>query len=108
MHSDQSLVMTDEERAEALEHRDALLDLRAVLSSGFGRNFIKYLFKNFEVGHLPPIGFEGSLLMDKLGSLRAGRALFEIVSEADAETAGFLLAQIEKERYEKLVQSVKI
>jgi hypothetical protein len=100
--------MSDEERAEALEHRDALLDIRAMLAQDHGRKFFKYLFKHLEVGQLPPLGLDGSLLNDKLGSLRAGRAIFEIVSEADAETAAKLLAEIEKEKYEKLVSAFKV
>lgn len=99
--------MSEEERTEALEHRDALLDIRAMLAENHGKKFFKYLFKHFEIGQLPPVGLEGSILMDKLGSLRAGRALFELVSEADAETAAKLLADIEKDRYEKLVAASK-
>jgi hypothetical protein len=97
--------LSEEERTELLEHRDALLDIRAMLAQDNGPRFFKYLFKHLEVGQLPPLGMEGNLLSDKLGSLRAGRAIFEIVSEADAETAARLLAEIEKEKYAKMVTS---
>ena len=42
--------------------------------------------------------------MDKIGSMRAGNALFKIVSEANFEIAGQLLAQIEKEKYEEILR----
>lgn len=99
-------MMTDDERKEALAHRDVLLDIRAVLTTSPGMRFIKYLFREFEVGQLPPLGIEGSLLMDKLGSLRAGSALFVLVAEANAELAAKLLAEIEKEKYVQIYKDI--
>lgn len=93
---------SQEEVAEAIEHRDALLDIRAILATSSGRNFFKYLFKHLEVGELPQLGLEGSLLMDKLGFLRAGNSIFKLVAEADAQIAANILAMNEKERYAKL------
>lgn len=100
--------MTEEERREAIEHRDVLLAIRAILATSSGKVFFKYLFKQFEVAQLPEIGMEGTLLADKLGFLRAGRSIFELVSEADAEKAGQLLAENEKERYAKLYADAQI
>ena len=97
--------MTDEERREAIEHRDMLLNLRALLATASGQHFIKYLFKNFDVGEVPELGLEGSLLMDRIGFLRSGKAIFKIVAEANAEIAGNLLAEIEKERYAELLSA---
>ena len=93
--------MTQEEHEEAIEHRDILLDVRAVLTTVSGRNFFKYLFKYFEVGELPPIGLPEEFIREKLGLLRAGQSVFELASEANAEMAGSLLAQKEKDRYAK-------
>lgn len=94
--------LTQQEIADAIEHRDMLLALRAILSKKEGKDFIKYLFKSFDVGQPPPEGLEGSLLHDRLGFLRAGNSIFKIAAEADNEIAGLLLAQIEKERYDDL------
>lgn len=97
-----------EEISEAIEHRDVLLDIRAILAISSGRNFFKYLFKHLEVTELPPLGLEGSLLMDKLGFLRAGNSIFKLVSEADAQAAASILAANEKERYAKLYAESQI
>lgn len=88
-----------QQRREQLEHQETLKDIRAVLATPQGKNFIKYLFKHFSVAEVPPLGMEGNLLMDHLGFLRAGNSIFKIVSEANHELAGLLLAQIEKEKY---------
>lgn len=100
--------LTQEEVQDAIEHRDALLDVRAVLATISGRNFFKYLFKSFEVGVLPDYGLEGNFLHDKLGFLRAGNSIFKLVAEADAEQAATILAKIEKDRYAKLYSEAKI
>lgn len=94
--------LTQEEISERIEHRDALLNIRAILATPAGRGFFKYLFTALEVNELPPLGFDSALLMDKLGFLRAGNSIFKLVAEADAQTAADLLAQNEKERYARL------
>lgn len=75
-----------------------LQDVASVLATHPGERFIKYLFKYFEVGELPDLGLRDDLLIDKLGSLRPGRALFRLVSEADSRMAGIILATVEKEK----------
>lgn len=94
-------MMTNEELElkDRLEHREVLQNIQAVLATKAGKDFIKYLFRNFEVGELPVVGIEGSFLMDRLGFLRAGNSVFKIVSEANPEQAGLILAQIEKEKH---------
>lgn len=100
--------LTSDEIKEAIEHRDVLLDLRAIIATSSGKNFLKYLFKHLEVGELPQLGLDGSMLMDKLGFLRAGNSIFKLVAEANAEVAGALLAQIEKDRYAQLYADSQI
>lgn len=100
--------LSEEENKLALEHRDALLDVRAILATDPGRRFFKYLFKYFEVGQLPEFGLEDKDLVHRLGMLRPGRALFELVSEADADMAATFLAYIEKERYAELIKNSSI
>lgn len=92
------MTLTEEERKEAIEHRDAIMNVRALLSTAFGKSFIKYLFKNLDVGELPEIGMEGAFLSDRLGSLRAGKSIFELVSEANPTAAGEILAEVIKEK----------
>lgn len=92
----------DAEIKERLEHRDVLLNIQAMLGTKPGREFVKYLFKSFEVGEMPMIGLSGDMLMDRLGFLRAGNSIFKIVAEANSEMAGTLLGQIEKEKYAQI------
>lgn len=88
---------------ERVEHENALRAIREISRLPAGQAFLKYLFREFEVGEVPPMGFEGNLLHDKIGSMRAANALFKIVSEADFETAGRLLAQVQKEKHEEIL-----
>lgn len=92
----------EEERREAVEHRDALLNIQAILNTLQGQQFFKYLFKTLSVNEIPKQGMEGPLLHDYMGYLRAGRSIFELVSEANPELAGLFLAQIEREKYDRL------
>lgn len=96
--------ITQEEYAERIEHRDALLDVRAIVSTSAGIRFFKYLFKSLEVNELPELGLEGNLLHEKMGFLRAGNSIWKLVAEANAQVAANLLAENEKESYEKLVK----
>lgn len=88
--------LSEEEIKEALEHREVLLDVQAVLATKSGRNFIKYLFKHLGVAELPELGLTGDILMDKLGFLRAGNSIFKLVAEANSEAAGLILAENER------------
>jgi hypothetical protein len=94
--------LEEEMRKEAIEHRDMILDLRAVLATASGVKVFKYLFKHLGVAELPELGLTGELLMDKLGYLRAGNAVFKLVSEANMEVSGQIVSQIEKEKYEQI------
>lgn len=102
------MILSEEEIRERIEHRDVLLDIRAILATSSGKRFFKYMFRQLEVGKLPPLGSEGNWLMDKLGYLRSGQAVFELVAEADAEVAGALLAENEKERYAQIYADSQI
>lgn len=95
-------MMSEDEKQEALEHRDVLLSLRAILTSEAGKKFVKYLFKHLDVGEVPPFGLEGFVLAERLGLARAGNAVFKIACEADHEVAAKLLAELEKEKYDRL------
>jgi len=92
----------NEEIKERIEHRDALIAIRDILTDSSGRFFMKYLFKHLEVGRLPELGLEGNILYDKLGFLRAGNAIFSLVCEANPQVASELLAENEKERHANL------
>lgn len=100
--------MTEEERKEAIEHRDVLLALRQVLTTAAGQQLFKYFFKYFEVGKLPAVGLEGNLLFENLGLMRAGRSIFELACEANSTLAAQILAELEKERYAELYADAQI
>jgi hypothetical protein len=100
--------LSQEDIKERLEHRDALLNIRSVLSTKEGRGFFKYLFNQFQVTQLPAIGLEGNELMECLGFLRAGNSIFKLASEANPVAAATLLAEIEKERYAQIYQDANI
>lgn len=95
--------VSEDDLKEAQEHRDVILAIQWVLNTLEGKTFFKYLFKNLEVGILPPVGSEGNFLMDKLGFLRAGNSVFKMACEAAPEVAAEILAKIEKERYAELI-----
>ncbi len=101
-------MQSEEEIKEAIEHRDVLLDVRAVLATNSGKKFFKYLFKHLEVTELPQFGLEGTMLSEKLGFLRAGNSIFKLIAEADANFAGAVLAEIEKERYAQMYANAQI
>lgn len=98
----------DQEQKEALEHRDVLLALRAIIQTEHGRKLFKYLFKTLQVNELPAKGLDGDILHDTLGYLRSGREIFKIVAEADADVAAKLMAEIEKDNYAELLASQNI
>lgn len=99
---------TPEELSEALEHRDLLLHVRAVLATVSGRHFFRYIFRHLNIRDLPELGLEGQILFERLGFLRASNAIFEIVAEASPELAGQLIAENEKERYARLYAEAHI
>lgn len=81
------------------EHQKMLTNLKLILDTSHGREFVKYLFKHFMVGQMPPLGLQGELKTDMIGYLRAGTSIFEIASQADVETTGTILAQAQRENY---------
>lgn len=103
-------IVTDYEMQELMEHQQMLHDVVSILATHPGERFIKYLFKHFEVAELPDLGLREDLLFDKLGSLRPGRALFRLISEAEPRMAGIILATVEKEKItqERLNVSKKV
>lgn len=100
--------MTEDERREEIEHRDTLLDLRAILKTPEGWRFFKYLFKHFDIAKLPEMGLDQNQLMDRLGVLRAGQSIFELASQADSKIAGEILAVVKKEEYEEVLKNLLI
>lgn len=89
----------NEEMKEQAEYQLVLMDIQSVLATKSGKNFVRYLFKNLDVGDFPPIGVDENYLRDRLGFLRAGNSVFKLVAQANPVDAGAILAQIEKEKY---------
>lgn len=110
MHVNEELLKyeAEQDRNERIAHRDALLAVASIVKSDQGRKLFKYLFKSFDVGTVAEKGLDGMDLHDRLGFLRAGNAIFELVSEADSETAASLLAKIKREQYEDKLQRYRI
>lgn len=98
----QQFEATQEEIAEAIEHRDILLDVRAILTTKQGQSFFKYMLKYFSINDLPDLGLDGPLMYEQLGKLRASHSIWKLLCEANPELAGQLLAAVEKEEYAKL------
>lgn len=95
----QADLIREQEAKDALEHRGVLSDIDAVMVTKSGKNFIKHLFKILRVGEVPESGLLEAFLRDELGTIRAGRIVFELVAEANSQMAGAILGQIEKEKY---------
>lgn len=91
--------LNEDEYRESIKHRDALLNIRAILTSKAGIEFFKYVIENYDIGKLPDRGLEGDALHERMGMLRAGNALFELLCEANVEMAASLLAQVRKEEH---------
>lgn len=104
MTPEQEKEIREEEYKIRVEHRDILLSIASLLETDSGKAFVKYLYKHFEVAQMPPIGLEGVELSDLLGVMRAGNSIFKLVSEADFKISADILSEIERERYEFLLQ----
>jgi hypothetical protein len=98
----------EKDRKEAIEHRDVLLAIGAILKTKEGLQFFKYLFKNLDVAELPDKSMEGNILHEYLGFLRAGNSIYKLACEASSETAAHILAKIERERYEDKYEQFRI
>lgn len=96
--------ITDEERRARIDERNALIALQEILQSKSGKAFFKYLVRELKIHDLPVMGIEGADLHDVLGGLRVGQYIFSLLSRADHSIAANILATLEKEKYEKLIQ----
>jgi len=92
--------MSEEDRRFLLERNKALEDLRQVLASPHGRNLIKFLFGQLMVGEIPPVGIPDNLTNEMLGTIRAGKLLFDLVTAASPEIAASIFTTVIKERME--------
>jgi len=96
------------ERKERLEHRDVLLAIASILTTDDGQKLFKYLFKNLNVGELPPLEMSGKELYDYLGFLRAGNSIYKLACEADSEIAASLVSKLEREKYDDLCEQHRL
>ena len=97
--------ISPEEARERLNHQRLLDEIKLVVATGPGRAFVKYLFKTLEVGEFPDPGLTGEVLQGMLGIARAGHSIFKLIAQADAMTAGALLAELEKDKYETILRT---
>lgn len=91
----------EQERLEYAKHQDALMNIRGLLQTKEGQKFVKYLFESLGVGELPEIGVTGEMMHERLGLTRAAQSVFSLISQANAEIAARLLAEIEREKHER-------
>jgi hypothetical protein len=96
--------MSREEDKQAQEDKAALSALSVLIKNPDARIVIKYILKSLEVGTLPPQGLSGEILHDYLGFLRAGKSIWEMVSQADHVVAGLILAEIQKEKHDEFIK----
>lgn len=98
--------MDSEKKKELLEEmqekKRVLESTRAMLAFDEGELFMKYLFKNLMVTHLPAAGIEGIALHETLGTLRAGKAIMDMCMQADPKTTARIIARLEKARLDAL------
>lgn len=100
--------LTPEETKLAIEHRDVLLAVRAVLNTPSGKTFLKYILKSLSANQSPEQGLEGNALHDRLGVIRAGNSIFKIACEASAQITAALVCEIEQELYAELYSEQNI
>ena len=98
----------EQERKEAVEHRDVLLSIASIINTDEGRKLFRYLFKTLDVTELPTVGMEGNALYEYLGFLRAGNSIFKLACQASSDTAASIIAKIERERYDDLYHESRI
>lgn len=102
------MALTPEEAKERIRHRDALLDIQAVLKTVSGYRLFTYLFREYDPLFLPDMLIEGAMLHEGLGQRRAFIEIFKLVSEADPANAAAILAQNIRERYNELLAEQQI
>lgn len=91
--------LQEQQMREQVEYQNCLNDIRTVLGTAPGKRFMLYLLKSLNYGDFPPPGFPENMLQDRLGFLRAGQSIFEMIVQAHPDHAGDLAAIIAKERY---------
>jgi len=89
--------ISKEELREELRLRQAYAAIKQLLATQDGRVFMMYLLREFEYGEMPQVGMDKDLMLDKMGMLRAGQAIFNLIAEADPYGAAALLGEIKKE-----------
>jgi len=98
----------NQERQEALEHRDVLLAIASIIKNAEGIKLFRYLFKYFNVAELPEQTMQGNVLHEYLGFLRAGNSIYKLVCEADSMIAASILSKLEREKYDRLNEQYRI
>lgn len=98
----------EKERRERLEHRDVLLSIASLIKTPEGQRLFEYLFKNLDVGILPPKELKGENLHEHLGFLRAGNSIYKLACEAASESAASISASLERKRYEDIYHQYRI
>ena len=108
MKTKQQIFNEELAKRELKEYQEVLLAINSIIQTEEGKKFFKYMFKNLDVGTVPERGIEGFELHDYLGFLRAGNSIYKLACEADYEIAALLLAKLEKEKYDDIIEQHRI
>lgn len=88
----------EEIRREQYHNQQVLSSIQILLSTKYGKTFIKYLFDSFSVGASAPVGLEDRPLLEYVAYLRAGTSIYEICLKASPELTGQLIAEMMREK----------
>lgn len=79
------------------KYQSVLNSLQVLLSYPHEKNFIKYLFENFQVGKVPQMGLYGDQLVEQTSFYRCGASIYEICLAAQPELTGSLIAEMKRD-----------
>ena len=93
-------MITEQEllRREQFEYQQVISSLQVLLSTKYGKTFIKHLFDNFGVGTSAPVGMTDRQLLEHVAYLRSGTSIYEICLKASPELTGQLIAEMQRDR----------
>lgn len=91
--------MTEQEREliEQAKYQSVLKSVQVLMSYPHGKNFLKYLFDNFQVGKVPPVGLYGDVLIEQTSFYRCGSSIYQLCLEASPELTGSLIAEMKRD-----------
>lgn len=87
----------EKEQIEQAKYQSILKSTQVLMSYPHGKNFLKYLFENFQVGKVPPVRLYGDVLIEQTSFYRCGSAIYQLCLEASPELTGSLIAEMKRD-----------